>query len=364
LDVTTRSSCVQPRDPLESQLVEIWENLLGVKPIGVTDNFFDLNGNSLLASQLFTKVKQVCGRNLPLSTLFQAPTIERLADLLRTADSKRAWSSVVAIRPEGSKPPLFLISGLGGNVVRFRDLGRNLGLDQPVYALQPPGLDGEQAPLTRIEDMAAHYIREIRRVQPAGPYHFAGYSFGGLVMFEMAQQLSAQSQHVGLLALLDTPEWRYITELRRSAPFRNRLLTYQSRVHHLLFGPDRIGYLKRRLQKRAASLLYRMFRALGWPLWQTVGTLEDANSFAGRSYEAKPYDGKLTVLRGQWRTKYDGEDPELGWGRLAPRVDVYNIPGNHDSIMTEPHVRVLAEKLTLCLERANADATSAAIGAL
>ena len=346
---------VPPRDEIESRLAGVWEYVLGVKPIGIKDNFFDLGGNSLLAMRLFTRVKELWGRNLPLSVLFESPTIEGLSQLLRIDAAIPPWSSVVPIKPEGSKPPIFFISGLGGNVVRFRELARSLGPEQPVYALQPLGLDGRQPLLTRLEDMAKHYIEEIRKVRARGVYHLAGYSFGGLVTFEMAQQLRADNESLGMVALLDQPELSYVNRLKRSISARDRLQIHKLRLHHLVRGPDRIDYVKRSVQKRVSRLIFRLFRAAGRPLPQSIGTIEDVNAFAARNYHPKSYDGTLTVLCGEWRAKSCGENPDLGWGKLARQVNAHRIPGHHDDIMAEPNLSVLASRLISCIDGAMTD---------
>jgi acyl carrier protein len=195
---------VAPRDELELRLAEMWEKVLGVQPVGVTDNFFDLGGHSLLAVRLFAQIEKVFGKNLPLATLFQAPTVEQLTPIVREQDSSASWSSLVAVQPEGSKPPFFGVHGALANVLMFRGLAHHLGPDQPVYGLQAQGLDGKHEPHTRVEEMAAHYIAEIRTVQSEGPYYLGGVSFGGLVAFEMAQQLHARGERVALLALFNT----------------------------------------------------------------------------------------------------------------------------------------------------------------
>src|SRR5262249_30894375 len=195
---------VAPRDTLEHQLTKIWEKVLAIKPIGIKDNFFDLGGHSLLAVRLFEEIAKVTGKTLPLATLFQALTVEQLADLLRQEGWSALWSSLVAIQPHGSRPPFFFIHAVSGNVLHYRFLSHYLGQDQPFYGLQAQGLDGTQAPQTRIEDMAALYIKEIRTLQPEGPYFLGGGSSGGVIAFEMAQQLHAQGQQVALLVLFDT----------------------------------------------------------------------------------------------------------------------------------------------------------------
>ena len=197
------STFVAPQDKLESHLSEIWSQVLGIKPIGVEDNFFDLGGNSLQAVALFAQIEKQFGKNLPLATLFQSATVAEIAQIIRSKEWLSPWESLVPIKPTGSKPPLFYIHGGGGNLLVYRDLALALGLDQPVYGLQPRGLDGKYVPFNRIEDMAAHYLAQIRRLQPNGPYFLAGLSSGGLVGWEIAQLLQAQGQEVALLALFD-----------------------------------------------------------------------------------------------------------------------------------------------------------------
>jgi acyl carrier protein len=167
------------QDELEVRLTWIWEKVLGVTPIGAGENFFALGGHSLIAVRLFSEIEKAFGKRLPLATLFQAPTIEQLAQVLRQQGWEPTWSSLVALRPQGSKPPFFCVHAVGGNVLEYHDLARHFAAEQPLYGLQSLGLDGKAAPLTSIEAMAAHYLQEIRHVQPTGPYHLGGRSFGG-----------------------------------------------------------------------------------------------------------------------------------------------------------------------------------------
>src|SRR6267142_1811949 len=194
-------------DGTTRRLARIWQDLLDVKSIGLDQNYFDLGGDSPLAVQLFAQIEKVFGVKLPLATLFDAPTIEELARILGREASAPRWSPLVAIQPAGSRPPFFCIHGAGGNVLIYRDLSQNLDPDQPFYGLQSPGLDGSRPPLTRIEEMAALYVKEIRRVQPHGPYFMGGYCLGGTIAYEMAQQLRAGGEQVALLALFDTMNW-------------------------------------------------------------------------------------------------------------------------------------------------------------
>ncbi|HEX8089471.1 MAG TPA: amino acid adenylation domain-containing protein, partial [Blastocatellia bacterium] len=183
---------VEPRDLLELQLVQIWESLLGARPISVTDNFFDLGGHSLLAVRLVAQVRERLGQHLPLSALVQGGSIESLAGLLRQETALKKFSPVVAIQPHGSKTPFFCIHPIGGNVLCYMDLARCLGEDRPFYGLQAVGLNGEGDTFTSVEAMSASYVEALRAVQPEGPYLLGGWSFGGVVAFEMARELKRQ----------------------------------------------------------------------------------------------------------------------------------------------------------------------------
>ena len=347
-DAETSKASIGPRNDVERHLVDIWEQVLGVHPVGVRDNFFDLGGHSLLAVTLFSEVKREFNISLPLSILSDAPTVEQLAHILLEQGKSVSWTSLVKIQAGGRKLPLYLISGAGGNVVRFRDLARYLGEDQPIFALQPPGLDGEQTFMTSVEELSAHFIAEIRKDRPLGPYHLVGYSFGALVAFEMARQLKTAGVELGLVGLLDIAEWRYAEQLEGARSFADRKASYLNRLRRLLSGENRLSYLKRGMQKRMSMLFYRLAKSMRRPLPQSIGTIEDINMFAALQYSPGCYEGRLTLLR----TKLEREnmDPQLGWGRIANEVAVLEIPGDHDEITSEPHVQVLAAKLSACLE--------------
>ena len=172
-----------PRDALEIQLVRIWEKVLGVHPVGVRDDFFHLGGHSLLAVRLFAEMQRSCGKNLPLALLFQAPTIEQLAGLIRQEGWQPPWSTLVPIQPAGSQPPLFCVHGAGGHVLAYRHLAEHLGPDQPVYGIQARGLVDPQAGPASIGELASYYLQEIRSFQPEGPYLLGGFSLGGYVAY-------------------------------------------------------------------------------------------------------------------------------------------------------------------------------------
>jgi thioesterase domain-containing protein/acyl carrier protein len=337
---------------VEGVLAEWWQELLGVEKVGLDDDFFDLGGHSLIAVRLFSKIKKTFRLDLGLSTLFEARTVRKLAVLIRqtgtpNASEEAAPTAVVPIREQGSRLPLFLISGLGGEVIGFDMLARCLGDDQPVFALQPQGLDGRSPYLTRVEDMAAYYLREIRNLQPHGPYCLAGYSFGGYVIFEMAQQLHVVGETVALLGFLDTIEWQYYEGNTHPEGFRQR---WALRLNRLMY--RRWGYVRETFSSVATRIVHGLFQRLGRPLPQGVSTLEKINLLAMAQYRPTVYPGRLTIFRSITRDAAFGDDDLLGWGGLVSGgIEVQDVTGRHLDMLIEPNVRVLAEKLRTCLDR-------------
>ncbi len=335
-DFTEPNEYVAPTDELEKNLVRIWCAVLTKERIGIRDNFFDLGGHSLLAARLMHRIEQTLGQRLPLAALLQAPTVEQFAALLRHEGWSASWSSLVAIQPEGSRPPFFCVHGVGGNVVGFRDLARHMGGDQPFYALQPRGLDGKQPCMTSVAEMAESYLREIRRVQPEGPYRIGGYSFGGLVAYEMAQQLRAQDQDVSLLALFDTYPGKMES---RSSRMRNlRKLPLKEAVSFLVKkGSFVLMTLRKRLE---LQMLPRALR-----------NVRQGCAKAAAGYDVLPYDGQVTLFRVKEKSVGSLDDPYAIWWRVAAGgVDLREISGDHLSLLKEPQVRLLAEELNGALD--------------
>ncbi len=317
-------------DPLQAQLIKIWEELLGRRPIGIRDNFFDLGGHSLLAARLMHRIKQLHGKTIPLAVLLEAPTVEQLTLVLRD-DLSRHWSSLVAMQPQGSKPPFFCVHGVGGNVVGFHELARHMRPDYPFYGLQSQGLDGKRPCLTSIEDMATHYLNEIRTVQAKGPYHLGGFSLGGLVAYEMACQLLDRGEEVGLLVLFDT----YASNPK---PVNESLLD-------LLRHPSAAQVL--RLPEALRKKIRRTIRA--WRLPEVLKNVGRSNAHAAELYRLRPYRGKATLLRAgdTWRAS---DDPYAAWGELVATLETIKIPGTHMDILREPQVKDVAECLKSCID--------------
>lgn len=330
-------------DELEVQLVKIWESVLDKRGIGVRDNFWELGGHSLIALRMMRRIEKMAGKELPITTLLHVPTIEELAKLLRQSERSTAWSSLVAIQPGGSKAPFFCVHGVGGLVIGFRNLARHLGEDQPFYGLQAQGTDGKRPVLTRVEDMATHYIQEMRTVQPHGPYHLGGLSFGAWVAYEMAQQLRAQGEEVDLLAMFDayTTHWS-----RRSLIIKLLRLPLSESVTFMI---HKAGvYLK------SAGIIMQMQLL---PL--TLKQVRKALHLASASYVPRPYSGKITFFRSAERSIRDSDGPQAGWGKLtAGELEIVDVPGDHNNILDEPQVGVLAQRLKARLERSRNDRRS------
>jgi amino acid adenylation domain-containing protein len=351
-----KNDFVAPRDILELRLCGIWEELLGVRPVDVRDDFFALGGHSLLAVRLMARVEQVVGRPVPLSTLFTAPTVETLAGALRGMEKNSSRSPLVAIQTHGSLRPFFCVHAAGGNVFSYFHLAQRLGQEQPFYGLEARGVDGELQPLTRVEEMAAAYVEAVRAVQPRGPYLLGGWSLGGVIAFEMARQFQAQGDTVKQLVLFDSvaPDVarRFAREdnsLELLANFATHLGLSLNEVTSL---PDDFSRLKE--DEQLAHVLGQLKQAKTLPLdfddghFRRLLHVYKNNVRAVRNYRPTPLPVP-TVLLCSERTAADeiaSDDPTLGWRRLTGeslRVEV--VAGDHFTMLQEPHVAPLAVKL-------------------
>jgi thioesterase domain-containing protein len=355
------------RDPLEMQLVHVWERMFGVSPIGVHDNFFGLGGHSLLAVRLFHEIEQLTGKRMPLATLFQAPTVARLAEVLRHDGWVAPWSSLVSIQPGGSKPPFFGVHGVGGNILEFIDLARYVGTDQPFYGIQAQGLDGSRPRHTSVQEMATHYLKEIREFQPQGPYYIGGSSFGGLVALEMAQQLTAAGERVALLAMFDTNAPGYPRYLPTTTAWKRRLNWWRFRIdlHWSNFvaagAGEKVQYIREKssrlakAQRKKVKRLYRRMRRKiqNRLLPKQILNVQRSGVQALRTYLPSPYGGKITLFRATVQPFGIHHDRTNGWEPFARgELEIIDVPGHHGAIMREPRVKALAEELVHALERA------------
>ncbi|MEO1375652.1 MAG: SDR family NAD(P)-dependent oxidoreductase, partial [Cyanobacteria bacterium J06635_10] len=359
-----QTAYVAPRTPVELVVANLWQQLLGIERVGIYDNYFELGGHSLIAVRLMAQIQRKCGQNLPLATLFQAPTVEKLASALQQTTDSRPWSPLVEIQPRGSKRPFFCSPGGGGNVLYFYQLANCLGLDQPFYGLQASGLDGKTPAYTRIEDMAADYIKAIQVVQPEGPYLLGGHSFGGRVAFEIALQLQQLGQEVAVLAIFDTwapipdqkpvevhkDDTQYLIEMVNMVEgFFSKNLSITEDTLRSLMPSEQLNHLLARL--KTAEILPPQAT-----LDQVSGFLEvyKANSKANYAYvPQEAYRNQVTVFRAQEEIC---DNPSMGWDKYSLKsVETYEVPGKHITMLVEPHVQVWAKHLKVCLEQAQAN---------
>jgi amino acid adenylation domain-containing protein len=338
---------IAPRTELEERLVAIWEDLMGVRPIGVADQFFDLGGNSLLGARLKDEIHRSLGRDLPLQTILSAPTIERLAEVLGSALGPRSRPRVNALKSSGSRPPFFGIPGSMGHPFSYYHLARQCDPEQPFFGLQYPEDIPEQPYPTRIEDLAARFLTEVRAIQPQGPYRLGGHSFGGVVAFELAQQLIALGQGVSLLVLFDT--WGKGYPARRS--LAGRMVGHLEHLRTLSFG-ERPAYLARKtlgvLHRRASSLVWAVVGRPAPPAI-TSSDIDTIHQTARRIYQPQIFPGRLVLIRAEQVPRWIGssfDDPFLGWGGLASAgIEVSTVPGDHLTLLDRANVEALAQKL-------------------
>jgi amino acid adenylation domain-containing protein len=368
-----RGDVTPPGNPTELALVQLWEEMLDVRPIGIRDGFFELGGHSLLAVRLLDRIERDLGVRLPLTVLFQGATVEALAAAI-LRQSPPSGSPLVPLRTTGSRQPFFCVHAAGGDVFAYLDLARHLGPDQPFYGLRAAGLDGEDEPRTRVEEMAAAYVAAIRGAQPSGPYRIGGWSMGGVVAWEMARQLHEQGESVEKLLLIDSvvpghPNARRtdeeallisfvldfglspeslglpIDELLAPPPERRlEVLLERAKARSLVpqdVSPERLQSLFRVFAANALAMSRYTPRPGPWP----VVLLRAAEPFA-------PASRREASVRGWLRHLFDRRglslerDPAAGWSRVASGgLGMHQVPGGHFTLVREPYVRSLAERM-------------------
>ena len=357
-----RNSFVAPRNLVELQIADIWEDVLNLRPVGVTDNFFDLGGHSVLALRVTAQIEKVFGVDIPLSAFFDGGTISRLAELVlnKTHTPPR---HLVPIQKGDTKLPIFFVHPIGGGVVCYAYLARQLGPDQPVYGLAALEVDD---PHTQVASMAAAYLEEIRGVQPHGPYLIGGWSFGAYVAFEIARQLKQQDEDVALLAILDSgaphtdqrPDEEDPIDSDDPVMLARTLEGFANVKEPLPIAEDYVRQLAPDEQ-----LLYIMEQAKKahimpqeLTLTQVKRSLQNFRSRvrAGKDYVPDPYPGKVTLFKCEHIEARNVEtlkaDPTWGWSEISSEpVDIHRVPGSHESMVLEPDVRALAEKLNACI---------------
>jgi surfactin family lipopeptide synthetase A len=403
---------IAPRNAVESEIAAIWKEVLEIDEIGVLDNFFEIGGHSLLAMRLLSRLHEAFGIEVPLRRFFEMPTIEGVEkiiaqtrgngkvngtpashaadDSLVNTEPAKHLQSLVPIQPRGDRTPLFLAAPAGGVVFPYYHLAPNLGDSQPLYALQDPGLDEHHVQFETVEELAAHYVSAMKTIQPDGPYMLGGWSFGGTVAFEMAQQLSRDGDRVSLLLMLDTQG----TDLR--PPAKRRILkTFTALAGHLYDGlrllPGTMPYVWEGLYWIARNSVrsgtdrerFKVVDYIRWmwtdllmkqagiptelsgdsamalmrlPTFRRVIQTLRANGQTLFKYEPKAYPGKIVLFRAteQPPMRKSAKSRTLDWDRYAMEgVEVYDIETNHVALMKSPAIEQVVKALQGCIARAH-----------
>jgi amino acid adenylation domain-containing protein/FkbH-like protein len=371
----SQNGYVAPRTETEKQICELWQKLLRIDRVGARDDFFDLGGHSLLAVRLFAELEKVTGCKLPLITIFQAPTVEQLACAATESHETRSRSVIVPVQANGSRPPLFLVHGAGGDVLwGYANLAKYLHPEQPVYGIKSRGQVG-LGEFDQIEDMARYYLEQIRAQQPNGPYFLGGYCFGGNIAYEMARQLRSQGEIVSQLLLIDAtpsnagyesiPWWRPSFYCR----FSQNLFYWFKDFVTLLEPAEQRRYFVRKIRVVARKLLQKIHRG-NKGTHVDLDEVIDVNHFPEHelkfwqihlnalvAHVERPYAGSLTLLRTRGQAAFCSFEEDFCWGKLAHGgVQVKHIPGSHENIFVEPNVKFLAKTIEECLSAETAPA--------
>ena len=367
---TLETNLATARNALELELIQIWESVLGVRPLSVEASFFELDGNSLMAIRLFNQMQQQLNCTLPLASLFKAPNVRQFAELLTQAQPVSSWSSLVPIQPSGSWQPFFFHGGSADALtwVRFSHL---LGVEQPFYALQRPDLDGTEIVHTSVEVLAATCIEEMRTVQPKGPYLVGGHCFGGAIAIEIAQQLQAQGEDITSVILIDA----YCPEPIPQTPLvklqnRLQLLFFWLRKNYYYYGGwKNLGQLSRKIWQRLRRQNHPSPRddnageenmmippsynsqatqttVAHLPYEYRYARAQEANEIAHENYSPQPYSGQVKLFRAEIQILDWYFGSSLGWQKIAKKqVDITNIPGFFGNLFNQKSAPILADEI-------------------
>jgi len=351
---------VAPRTSNEKLVADIWTELMGLETISIFDNFFELGGRSLVAVKIMARLEQETGKRLPLATLFEHSTVERLAARLELDATSITWESLVLIKPNGTKMPLYIVHGAGLNVLLFNALAMNMDPEQPVYGLQAKGLNGIDEPLDVMEEIAANYIAEIVAKNPDGPYALAGYSLGGIIAYEMAKQLMAAGKEVKMLAMFDTyADLSTVNDPLLKKVFNKATLVLKQIGYSLVL----LAEDPKRTIEYKSLIIKRKFIKLFWKIapakdekkegfFAYDNEIDEASEKALRNYILTPLPIAIELFRAKKRTFYMADFNFLGWRPFAQKgVHVHEIPGEHNTIFAPPNDKEFAVVLQNCLDQ-------------
>jgi amino acid adenylation domain-containing protein len=360
--IRNRNEYVAPRTDIEKLVADTWSEMMGIENISVFDNFFELGGRSLLAVKIMAHLEQATGKRLPLATLFEHSTVEKLALRLQVDAKSITWESLVPIKPKGSKMPIYIVHGAGLNVLLFNALAMNLDDDQPVFGLQAKGLNGVDKPLDNMEEIAANYVAEIVAKNPDGPYALAGYSLGGIIAYEMARQMKDAGRDVRMVAMFDTTiaQTTKFDGAFKIAFNKVRFFIMQVLYSFVLFAEDpkrTIEYKWLQIKRRIIKLYWRIVygkeqKQVGF--FGYSNQIDEENQRAMDNYFVKPVDIAIDLFRAKKRTFYMEDFKTMGWKPFALKgVYVHDIPGEHNSIFAPPNDKEFAVVLQACLDKAS-----------
>jgi thioesterase domain-containing protein/acyl carrier protein len=357
----------KPETPIEQTVANIWKELLNLDHVDIKDNFFDLGGHSLAAVRLFSRIELQFGVRLPPATILQASTVALLAEQIRNDHPEDDSNILIPIQTSGDGNPLFLVHGVGGGVLGYRDLVKELGKDRPIYGLQAVGLNTQDAFDQSVEEMASHYIKMMRSFRPKGPYLLGGYCFGGVIAYQMACELEKQGEEVALLAMfegvLPAAKKHQISIFKRASVFLQSLPNWIK--DYARMSPDELRFrssstiakvwLKIKYQPELQSRI-RVQEILDTELDlvpRRSVELTKIHSAALHQYNPEAYGGKVTIFRARNRSVnevvFGSLDPTMGWGDLVQGgVEVKMVEGFHRNIHLPPYVASLASELKQC----------------
>ena len=347
-----------PRDAIELLLTDLWEEFLNLYPIGVLDNFFDMGGHSLLAIQLIAQIYDKFKYLVTISDFMRSPTIGHLSSIIRDKGNHQTGSPLVAMQPDGSNNPFYWVHPIGGTVLCYRHLAHHLGNERPFYGLQARGVDDAKEPIRYIEDLAAHYVEAIRAVQPHGPYLLGGWSMGGVVAFEMARQIEHHGQQVALLALLDSsvPTLQQIASDADDTSIASFVVDLEySLGSSLQFSLEDLP--QRDLTEQIRYLLEKIKGAhilpsdAGDTQVQRLYQVYRANTLALKQYTPKPVRTPITLFQSIETDQEESARIAAEWTNLtSDSLTLYTLPGDHFTMIENPHVEILARRLDACLK--------------
>jgi thioesterase domain-containing protein/acyl carrier protein len=338
---------IAPGNDTEKRLVSIWKEILGVERIGIRDNFFELGGHSLLAVRLFSRIQEEFGQSLPLLLLFKEGTVEAIAQSLTSKENSTIPQGIVPIRPEGSEPPLFIVSA----GLYMRELVLGLAPVWPVYGVDPFE-DGKVVYRKSVQETAKIFYRNLVDFYPQGPYSLLAHSAYGYFALELARLLVQSGKEVNFLGLLDT----YPPGPRRQATLVDRV-----KIHILNLQKKNFPYVLQYFGSAVRRFLTRWRRRAvvdaGWiEYYEKKGQVKEIRNLLLRAYHPEPYLGQVTLFTATHRPWYMRWDPMEDWANiLTGKLEVVPIPGDHMSALTSPHLDMLARKIESLLRRHDND---------